>query len=55
MCGGGILTRIRLFIHVRSDSRCRIDSVPLKLLVKLSAYKKRRWEFKDGWLILEGF
>jgi hypothetical protein len=27
----------------------------LKRLVELSGYRKRRWSYEDGWLILEGF
>ena len=27
----------------------------LKRLVKLSSYRKLRWNFEDGWLILEAF
>jgi len=34
---------------------CRIESVPLKRLAELSGFRKRRWEFRDGWLILEAF
>ena len=49
------MARIRLFVKVYDRSRSRIESVPLKQLVKLSKYDKRRWEFKDGWLILEAF
>jgi hypothetical protein len=30
-------------------------SVPLRRLVELSGYRKRRWSFEDGWLILEAF
>jgi hypothetical protein len=30
-----------------------IESVPLKRLLELSDFRKRRWEFRDGWLILE--
>jgi len=52
---GRNLAKIRLFVKVRENSRCRIESVPLKQLVKLSGFPKRRWEFKDGWLILEAF
>jgi len=48
------LGKVRLFVRVREQG-CRIESVPLKRLAELSAYRKRRWEFKDGWLILEGF
>jgi hypothetical protein len=55
-CAGGIwMSKIRLYVKVRSESRSRIDSVPLKQLVKLSGFPKKRWEFKDGWLILEAF
>jgi hypothetical protein len=32
-----------------------IASVPVKRLVELSGYKKLRWSFVDGWLILESF
>jgi hypothetical protein len=48
------LGKVRLFVRVREQG-CRIESVPLKRLVKLSGYHKRRWDFVDGWLILEGF
>jgi hypothetical protein len=34
---------------------CGIESVPLRRLVGLSNYRKRRWSFEDGWLILEAF
>jgi hypothetical protein len=46
--------KIRLFVRVRAQG-CRIESVPMRRLVELSSYRKRRWEFKDGWLILEAF
>lgn len=49
-----IMGKVRLYIRVRKQGG-RIESVPLKRLVKLSGFRKRRWEFKDGWLILEGF
>jgi len=48
------MSKIRLFVKVRKQG-ARIDSVPLKRLVKLSESRERRWEFKDGWLILEAF
>ena len=55
-CAGAVwMSKIRLFIMVRSKSRCRINSVPLKQLVELSKFRKRCWSFKDGWLILEAF
>jgi hypothetical protein len=48
------MSKIRLFVNVRVQGG-RIDSVPLKQLVRLSGYDKRRWSFEDGWLILEAF
>ena len=54
LCGGGILARIRLYVKVRVQGG-RIDSVPLKQLVRLSGFPKKRWSFEDGWLILEAF
>ena len=49
------LAKIRLFIKVRERGRARVESVPVKRLVKLAECRKRYWEFKDGWLILEAF
>ena len=49
-----MLGKVRLFVRVRAQG-CRIESVPLKRLVELASYRKKRWEFKDGWLILEAF
>ena len=49
-----VLGKIRLFICVREQGS-RIESVPLKRLIQLSAYRKRHWSFEDGWLVLEGF
>jgi len=46
--------KLRLFIRVRRQG-CRIESVPMRRLVELSSFRKRRWEFEDGWLILEAF
>lgn len=46
------MSKIRLFIRVRKQGS-RIESVPLKRLKKLAGFKDRRWEFKNGWLILE--
>ena len=48
------MAKLRLFVRVREQG-CRIESVPLKQLVRLSAYRKTRWSFEDGWLILEAF
>ena len=49
------LGKIRLFIKVRERGRARVESVPVKRLIKLSGYRKRHWSFEDGWLVLEGF
>lgn len=46
--------KVRLFVVVRGHG-CRVESVPLKRLVLLSGYRKRRWSFEDGWLVLEAF
>jgi len=46
--------KISLYIRTRKQGS-RIESIPLKKLVKLSSYRKKRWVFKDGWLILEAF
>jgi hypothetical protein len=32
-----------------------ISSVPFKKLENASKYRKKRWELKDHWLILEAF
>jgi hypothetical protein len=48
------LGKVRLFVRVRQQG-CRIESVPLKRLVELSGFHKRRWFFEDDWLILEAF
>jgi len=49
------LGKIRLFVRFRkSNGGYHIASVPLKRLVELSRFRKRRWDFEDGWLILEG-
>jgi hypothetical protein len=48
------VSKIRLFIHKRRQGSY-IASVPLKHLIELSGYRKTRWYFEDGWLILEAF
>jgi len=48
------LGKVRLFVRVRVQG-ARIDSIPLRDLVVLSGYRKRRWSFEDGWLVLEAF
>ena len=48
------MPKISLYIRTRKQGSY-IASVPLKKLTKLSEFRKKRWTFKDGWLILEGF
>jgi hypothetical protein len=48
------LGKVRLFVRVREQG-AYVASVPLRRLVVLSAYGKRRWCFEDGWLVLEAF
>ena len=48
------MSKISLYVRTRKQGSY-IASVPLKKLVKLSKFRKKRWEFKDGWLILEAF
>ncbi len=49
-----ILGRVRLFVSVRKQGT-RVESVPLRRLVQLSGYRKRRWSFEDGVLTLEAW
>jgi hypothetical protein len=49
-----VLGKMRLFVRVRAQGS-RIESVPLKRLLELSNFRKKRWEFRDGWLVLEAF
>ena len=51
------LGKIRLYVCAREHGS-RIESVPLKRLVRLSKSRQKRWSFKktvgnDGWLTLE--
>ena len=46
------MSKIRLYVRTRKQGS-RIESVPLQKLAKFAEREKRRWEFKDGWLILE--
>ena len=46
------MVKILLYIRTRKQGSY-IASVPLKKLVKLSKFRRKRWTFKDGWLILE--
>jgi hypothetical protein len=47
-----LLGKVRLFVGVRKQGGY-VASVPLRRLVLLSGFRKRRWSFEDGWLILE--
>ena len=50
------MPKISLHIGVRKQGQgCYIASVPLKKLTKLAEFRKKRWTFKDGWLILEAW
>jgi hypothetical protein len=48
------MAKVRLYVRRRKQGGY-IASVPLKCLMELSCYDKKRWQFKDDWLILEGF
>jgi hypothetical protein len=45
----------RLTSYLNSKRGFYVASVLLKRLVRLSGYRKKRWKFEDGWLILETF
>lgn len=50
------MAKLRLFVRFRkSNGGHYIASVPLKRLVELSGYRKLKWSYKDGWLLLEAF
>jgi hypothetical protein len=44
-----------LKIRLRRKRGYDISSVPFKKLEKMAKYRKKRWEIKDEWLILEAF
>ena len=44
---------VRLKVTVRKGAR--IESVPLKKLEKLATKKRKHWELKGEWLILNAF
>jgi len=46
-----IVLRIRLCGKRGYD----ISSIPFKKLEKANEYRKKRWELRDGWLVLEAF
>ena len=47
--------KIILKIRERGKRGYDISSVPYKKLEKASNYKKKRWELKEGFLILEAW
>lgn len=47
--------KVRLKIRDRGKRGYDISSVPFKKVEKMSKYKKKKWELKDDWLILEAF
>ena len=50
------MVKLRLFVqHRKSNGGHFIASVPYKRLVEMAGYRKLRWSFEDGWLILEAF
>ena len=46
---------IRLKIRCRGKRGCDISSVPFKKLGKASKCRKKRWELRENWLVLEAF
>ena len=49
------MVRILLKIRLRGKRGYDISSVPFKKLEKANGYRKRRWELREGWLVLEAF
>jgi hypothetical protein len=47
--------KVLLKIRLRGKRGYDISSVPFKKLEKASKFRKKRWELKDDWLILEAF
>jgi hypothetical protein len=47
--------KIILKIRERGKRGYDISSVPYKKLEKASGYRKKRWELKEGFLILEAW
>lgn len=50
------MVKLRLYVRFRkSNGGYFIASVPRKRLVKMAGYRKKKWVFEDGWLVLEAF
>ena len=47
--------KVILKIRLRGKRGYDISSVPFKKLEKANGYRKKRWEIKDGFLILDAF
>jgi len=47
--------KVRLKIRDRGKRGYDISSVPFKKLEKANKYKKKRWELKGDWLVLDAF
>jgi hypothetical protein len=48
--------KVYLKVRQRGERGYDISSLPMKKLEKINeGYRKKRWELKDGWLILEAF
>jgi hypothetical protein len=47
--------KVLLKIRLRGRRGYDISSVPLKKLQKAAGYRKKRWELKGDWLVLEAF
>jgi hypothetical protein len=54
-CSGVKPTKTLLKIRLRGERGYDISSVPMKKLQKMNGFHKKRWEIKDGFLILEAF
>ena len=51
----GFLLKVWLKIRDRGKRGYDISSVPFRRLEKASKYKKKRWELKGEWLVLDAF
>ena len=47
--------KIKLKVRNRGKRGYDISSVPFNKLVKCNKYRKKRWEFQEGLLILEAW
>ena len=49
------MAKIILKVRNRGKRGYDISSVPFKKMEKNNNYRKKKWEFKDGFLILEAW